>query len=197
MAVKLWKPLFFIIPAGLALGAIGGEYARPVMTQRGDDGSLRSHFETRTQRYGTSNSDPQYEDATYYTGGYSYPPDLDYAPRDDDNTVVGWQSAEFADWSDYTPAPMPTIAQLEAEVAARDAALQQRAAAAAPSSTTDEATSGVAAGAGDAVTEPDDAQPAALDSSEGHPKVIVISQAAPPAELSPEPKTADGNPALW
>ena len=52
--MQAWKPLLFIVPAGLLLGAIGGNYARPVLTQRVDDGSLQALFETRAQRYGTS-----------------------------------------------------------------------------------------------------------------------------------------------
>jgi hypothetical protein len=200
VAVKVWKPLIFIIPAGLALGAIGGEYARPVMTQRGDDGSPQSYFETRAQRYGSATSDPQYQDATYYSGGYSYPPYLDYVPRDDDKAAVGWQSPDFANLPAYTPTPMPTIAQLEAEVAARDAALGQRATATAETSADDQATADVAAeGAGDAVTTADQTQPADADTSatEGHPKIVIVSQAAPPDTPSVEPKTADGTQAIW
>jgi hypothetical protein len=171
------------------------------MTQRGGDGSLQSYFETRAQRYGISTSDPQYHDATYYSGGYSYPPYLDYAPRDnDDEGAVGWQGPDFANLPAYTPAPMPTIAQLEAEVAARDAALGRRAAATAETSADEQATADVVAqGAGDAATTADQTQPPDTDTSaaEGHPKIVIVSQAAPPDTPSAEPRTADGTQAIW
>jgi hypothetical protein len=53
--VQVLEALFFVVPASLVLGAIGGEYARPVMTRKDDDSLLQSYFETRAQRDGTSN----------------------------------------------------------------------------------------------------------------------------------------------
>jgi hypothetical protein len=196
--MQVWRPLLIIVPAGLALGVVGGYYARPVMLERPVDGSLQALFETRAQRYGTSDLPTQPEDATYYSGGYSYPPYLDDSMTGDDKSVTGWQGPDFADWPEYKPAPMPTVAELKAQLAARDAALAQRAMSASDPNASDESATDVAAeGAGEAVVRAGD-DPEAPDADTpqdtGHPKVVVLSPAAPAAE----PPTADGNlPAIW
>ena len=193
--MQAWKPLLFVVPAGLLLGAIGGNYARPVMTQRLDDSSLQALFETRAQRYGTQPTQAAPEDATYSSDQYSYPPYLDDRMLGGDREITGWQGATFANWPEYKP----SAAELEAQVAARDAALGQRAWAAAPTAAGDRtAAEAAAAAADDVAANAGDAAVSAGTDSQGTttgPKVVVVSEAlATPSE----PRTADGKlPAIW
>jgi hypothetical protein len=199
--VQAWKPLLIVIPAGLLLGAIGGQYARPVMTQH-PDASLEALFESREQRYGTDTARAQPEDASYYSGEYSYPPYLDDRMMGDGREITGWQGPSFADWPEYTPAQMPSIAQLKAQLAARDAALGQRAWGGYGEDNADvSAAEAASAAAADAAANAADAtQQSAVarqDPVDG-PKVVVFSQADLPSEPSTEPRTPDGDlPAIW
>lgn len=193
--MQAWKPLLIIVPTGLLLGVVGGHYAQPVMTQKADDGSLQASFETRAQRYGTAEQ-AQPQDATYYSGGYSYPPYLDDRMMEGDREITGWQGPSFAGWPAYEPAPLPSAEELEAQVAARNAALDQRAWVQSGAGADDNsATEAAADGAADAGTNPNEASPSPADSATvGGPKVVVLSPSAPSAE----PRTADGNlPAIW
>jgi len=198
--MKAWERLLIIIPAGLALGAVGGHLASPVLVQRGDDGSWRTMFETRAQRYGTTTPQAPLTDATYYSDSYSYPPYLDDT-ADDSRSITGWQGPSFDNWPGYTPAPMPTIAELKAQVAARNAVIASEAMSAADALPNDEAADDLAAkGAGEAVSSDDDAPPTESDGAMDtpHPKIVVFPRAtAAPAVASAEPPAADGTPALW
>jgi hypothetical protein len=198
--MKAWERLLIIIPAGLALGAVGGHLASPVPVQRGDDSSWRTLFETRAQRYGTTTPQAPLTDATYYSDSYSYPPYLDDT-ADDSRSMTGWQGQSFDNWPDYTPAPMPTIAELRAQVAARNAVVASEAASAAGALPNDDPADDLAAqGAGEAISSDDDALPIESDSAEDapHPKIVVFPRAtASPAVASAEPPAADGAPALW
>ena len=124
--MQAWKPLLIVLPTGLMLGAIGGQYARPVMTDQADESSLQSAFKSRAEHNRTSGNQAQPEDAEYYAGGYSYPPYLDDRMLGGDREITGWQGPSFADWPEYRPSS-PSAAQLEAQLAARDAALGRRA----------------------------------------------------------------------
>jgi hypothetical protein len=198
--VQAWKPLLIVVPAGLVLGAIGGQYARPVMTQH-PDSSLQALFESRAQRYGSEAVATEPQDASYYSGEYSYPPYLDDRMLGDGREITGWQGPTLDDWPEYRPAPMPSIAQLQAQLAARDAALGRRSWGGYGESAEDvssaEAASDAAANA--AANAADFAQPD-FDGqdSPGGPKVVVVSQSAPSTGAAPEPRTPDGNlPAIW
>ena len=57
--MQAWKPLVLIVPAGLILGMVGGELARPVMAQRVTDKPWPSMLQTRSDREGQS---PDYPD---------------------------------------------------------------------------------------------------------------------------------------
>jgi hypothetical protein len=200
--VQAWKPLLLIVPAGLLLGAIGGNYARPVLTKRADDGSLQAMFETRSQRYGAPATQAAPEDATYYSGGYSYPPYLDNRMLGGDREITGWQGPSFADWPEYQPAPLPSAAEPEAQVAARDAALDQRALGSATAGTEDQTAAQAAAATAANVAANADAQ-SLPDRTDGEdvamgPKVVIVSSTDPSAAPPSEPRTADGKlPAIW
>jgi len=197
--MKAWERLLIIIPAGLALGAVGGQLASPVLIQRGDDTALQTMFESRAQRYGRPASDPSLTDATYYSDSSSYPPNLEDT-ADNDGSITGWRGPDFAGWPDYTPAPMPTIAELKAEVAARDAIVGRQALnATAPPPSDEPADTLAAQGAGKAVTSGDDPQTADGDGRQDtpHPKIVIFSQAAATHVIShSEPPATDGTPAL-
>jgi len=199
--VQAWKPLLIVIPAGLLLGSIGGHYARPVMTEHPDT-SLDALFQSRAERNGADAAAPQPQDASYYSGAYSYPPYLDDRMLGGGREIVGWQGPRFSDSPEYKPAPMPSVAQLQAQLAARDAALGQRAWSGYGESDEDvsaaEAASAAAANA--AANAADPAQPRFSDEADSPagPKVVVFSHATPPAVANGEPSTPDGNlPAIW
>jgi hypothetical protein len=197
--VQAWKPLLLIVPAGLLLGALGGQYARPVMTQRPDDGLLQSLLGTRGERSGAAAAEAAPDDASYYSGEYSYPPYLDDRMGGQDREITGWQGPSFAGWPEYKPAPMPSVAQLEAEVAARDAALGQRASGEYREGRDDESAAEAAAdAAGDAAANAaDQARSTSID-SQSSAEDAKDSPPASPAAPSAEPRTADGNlPAIW
>lgn len=199
--MQAWKPLLLIIPAGLLLGALGGQYARPVLTEHPDDG-LQSLFGSHGDRSGTPVADASPEDASYDSGGYSYPPYLDDRMTGSDREITGWQGPSFAGWPEYKPAPMPSVAQLEAEVSARDAALGRRALREYGEGTDDKSAAEAAAdAAGDAAANAaDQARTTSSDSqspAEGS-KAAVLSLPASSTAPSAEPRTADGNlPAIW
>jgi hypothetical protein len=199
--VQAWKPLLIVIPAGLLLGSIGGHYAQPVMTEH-PDSSLDALFQSRAERNGADAAAPQPQDASYYSGEYSYPPYLDDRMLGDGREITGWQGPSFADWPEYTPAPMPSVAQLQAQLAARDTALGQRAWGGYGETDEDvsaaEAASAAAADA--AANAADIAQPHLSDQADSStgPKVVVFSQATLPAGANGEPRTPDGGlPAIW
>jgi hypothetical protein len=165
-----WKPLLFIAPAGLMLGTIGGQLARPVMVQRAGDGAEQLMFQSRAQRYGTSGQYPtQPVGPMTYDGGYSY------APEFVDSTPADWSAPDYYHFADV---PLPTLAQLDARQAAllADPEVQY---ASAP-------VDGQATLA--AAPALNDAQPDAT------------TDAAPPEQvaLAPEPRTDDGAlPGIW
>ncbi len=101
--MRVWKALVLIVPAGLALGMVGGNLARPVMQQRAVAPG-QPKFETRAQRYGSAQPSPVLpEGPTTYVGGYSYRPDgSDWSRGHDDGD---WPSADT---------PLPTMAELDA-----------------------------------------------------------------------------------
>lgn len=199
--MQAWKPLLIVLPSGLLLGAIGGHYARPVMIGRADDSALQSAFESRAQRYGTTGAQTPPDEGSYYSGGYSYPPYLDDRMLGDDREMTGWEGPSFADWPLYQPATTPSATQLEAQLAARDAALGRHAWD--NSTTGDEQTAAEAAAdaAGNAAANAGDeyrSSTANDDGSSGAPKVIVISAAGTGSVSSAEPRTPDSNlPAIW
>lgn len=185
--MQAWKPLLIAIPAGLLLGIAGGHFAHPVMKERGDDGWLEAMFETRAARDGRTPVAPPQE-ATYYVGGPSYDPSLK-----DDRNVTAWQGPDFSDWPEYKPAPMPTIAELEAEVAARDAALERHATAGAATAVADE--DPVADAAADARRIANE-----MNATAANPPTPQVADAAPAPDPAPgtEPRSADGAlPAIW
>lgn len=208
--MQVWKPLLLIVPAGLVLGIVGAQYANPVIRQRGAGESWLDVFESRAQRYGAPpQAEAPPEQPTPYVGGSRY------APRFDDRAVVGWQGPDFSGWPEYTPAPMPTIAELEAEVARRDAALDRRAAAAAPEDDSGQLAAAAADAAqvaaddpraGDEVADDAGAGRGAADrvaesgsDATGHPKIVTFGPMASAAPgPAPEPRSVNGNlPATW
>jgi hypothetical protein len=105
--MRVWKALILIVPAGLALGMVGGNLARPVMQQRAVE-PRQSIFETRAERYGSAQSYPrQPQGSMAYVGGYSYPP-----------AAKGWPQGkdDGGDWT-YADMPLPTVAELDARQA--------------------------------------------------------------------------------
>jgi hypothetical protein len=161
--MQVWKALVLIVPAGLALGMIGGNLANPVMQQRAAE-PWQSSFETRAQRYGSAQSYPALpEGSIAYVGGYSYPPDTRASPPDYDS----------GDWT-YADAGLPTIAELDARQAELLADPDVEFAVSPPDETEQLA----------------DAAPGAA----GLPAQAALA----PADLGPEPRTADGKlPAIW
>ena len=184
--MQAWKPLLIIIPAGLVLGAVGGQYARPQLIERATDPSLQALFESRAQRYGGDSAQPQLRNEVYYAGQYSYPPYLDDRMMGGDREITGWQGPTFSDWPEYKPAPMPSVAQLQAQVAARDAALGRRA-------------------WGGYDEAPEDVSGAEAASQAAANAAASAAQAQPSAANNPavaangeEPRTPDGDlPAIW
>jgi hypothetical protein len=167
-----WKPLLIIAPAGLMLGTIGGQMAKPVMLQRTGDDPVQAMFQSRANLYGHANSYPaQTEGPMTYDGGYSYAPD--YA-----DTAAGWTAPDYYHFADV---PLPTSAQLDAHDAAllADPEVQYRSYPAETlASETEETTSPVQ----------DGWQPGVEPSASGSGQVA----------LAPEPRTDDGAlPAIW
>jgi hypothetical protein len=104
-AMELWKPLVLIVPAGLVLGMIGGQLARPVMQQRAAE-PWPSIFGARAEHDGAADYPVQPEGPMTYVGGYSYPPATsDWSSQDD--------SGQWA----YADVPLPTVAELDARQA--------------------------------------------------------------------------------
>ena len=183
--MRAWKRLLIIVPAGLTLGAIAGQYAHPVLATR-DDGSSSSIFKSRAEREGLPPGSEPAVDVQPYVGGYSYPPYLD------DTSETAIQGPDFADWPKYTPARMPTIDELEAQLAARDAALGKRA-----DSGGDLTADSPAEIAGNAADDTaGNVQLAENDPSTS--EAAATTARMPPAQPSAEPRSADGAlPAIW
>jgi len=171
--MPLWKPLLAIVPAGLVLGMIGGHLARPEMTQRIGGEPWQSMFRSGDGQPAAYPAQPQGELA--YVGGYSYPPDLattdaDWSPPAEDR----WASAD---------APLPTLAQLDARQAALLADPDVEFAVHPPADEAERAADAARATAGDARQQSE------------QPRAQVA--ATEPLEVGPEPRKADGEPAIW
>lgn len=170
-----WKPLLIIAPAGLLLGTIGGQLAKPVILQRAQDAPWQSMFQSRAERYGTSGQYPaQPEGPMVYDGGYSYAPDFADTPAD-------WTPPDYYRFADV---PLPTIAELDARQAALladpEAQFASRSADAAFGIALD--AQGTRADGLPPSPAPDDAPPAATEQ----------------VALGPEPRTDGGAlPAIW
>jgi len=181
--MPLWKPLLVILPAGLALGAVGGHLARPEMQQRAVDGPWPSIFQARADREGSSSGYPaQPQDGLAYVGGYSYPP---YLARTD----AGW-SPPAEDWAS-AERPLPTLAELDARQAALLADPDLEFAVHPPAQEADPA-AGPAQATADGALPLTGQQPGPQSAQ---PRSQVAS--AEPTEVGPEPRKADGEPAIW
>jgi hypothetical protein len=169
--MRLWQRLVLIVPAGLLLGMAGGQFAQPVMTQRIGDEPWQAMFQHRADRNGTAADYPtQPEGPMTYDGGYSYAPS--WAGQAD------WSPPEFDRYGDIA---LPTVAELDARQASLLADPEKQFATPAPS---------------DAVAQAGpDAEAAAANARETATASGVA--AADPADLAPEPHTADGQPAIW
>jgi len=176
--MPLWKPLLLIVPAGLVLGMIGGNLAKPVVNQRESDGALQAMFQTRAERYGLDSSSPeQAASPAYYDGGYSFVPDWSTGSN------ANWSPPTEDAWSySYAAAPLPTLAQLDARQAALLADPDKQFAVHRPV---------------DASEAPDVAQAAAIDAKPPQASGSSIAMAGESLPNSPEPRTADGEPAIW
>jgi hypothetical protein len=181
--MPLWKPLLLITPAGLVLGMIGGHWAQPVLAERASDATLQAMFQTRAERYGLDPSaSKQTADVTYYDGGYSYAPD--WAARTD----VNWSPPHEDAWSySYAAAPLPTVAQLDARQAALLADPDKQFAVHRPidAGNSTETAPGPATDLGEPQAEGGNAATA----SETRGDEVAAAE--------PEPRTADGQPAIW
>jgi hypothetical protein len=171
--MRLWQRLAIIVPAGLLLGMAGGQFARPVMTQRLGDEPWQAMFQTRGDRYGVSSDYPAQPDGPMtYDGGYSYAPawtaSTDWSPPDYDG---------------YADIPLPTLAELDARQAALLADPETQFAVAPPAGAIEQAG--------------DDAATAAEHARQAAAAPAASVAAADPADLAPEPRTADGQPAIW
>ena len=177
--VPLWKPMLMIVPAGLALGMIGGNLAHPVMQQRPGDAAVQALFQTRADRYGLSSSYPEQPQGDLpYVGGYSY------APTWARNSLQGWSPPyDDREWA-YSDLPLPKVAELDARQAALLADPEVEFGARPPMDNVDEAA--------------DAAQPAVDDTAQlpPEPRATDVTSAAP-VESGPEPSSADGQPAIW
>jgi hypothetical protein len=171
--MRLWQRLLLIVPAGLLLGMAGGQFAQPVMTQRLGDEPWQSMFQTRADRDGASSDYPtQPEGPMTYDGGYSYAPA--WASHDD------WSPPDYYHYSDV---PLPTLAELDARQAALLADPEKQFASTPPPEAVEQAA--------------DDAEAAADQARQSATVPAASVAAADPAELAPEPHTADGQPAIW
>jgi hypothetical protein len=170
--MRLWQRLAIIAPAGLLLGMAGGQFARPVLTERLGDAPWQAMFQHRGDRYGTTADYPaQPEGPMTYDGGYSYAPA--WAGQAD------WLPPDFDRYGDIA---LPSVAELDARQAALLADPEKQFASSAPSEAI------VQAG--------NDAEAAAEQARETAAGPASVA-AADPAELAPEPHTADGQPAIW
>jgi hypothetical protein len=176
--MPLWKPLLLLAPVGLVLGMIGGNLAKPVVNQRESDGALQAMFQTRAERYGLDSSSPaQAASPTYYDGGYSFVPD--WATRSNAN----WSPPTEDAWSySYAAAPLPTLAQLDARQAALLADPDKQFAVHQPV---------------EASEAPDVAPAATTDAKPPQANGDSIAMAGESVPGSPEPRRADGEPAIW
>jgi len=176
--MPLWKPLLLIVPAGLVLGIIGGNLAKPVLNQRESDGALQAMFQTRAERYGLhSSASAQAMSPTYNDGGYSYVPD--WVSRVNAN----WSPPHEDAWSySYAAAPLPTVAQLDSRQAALLADPDQQFAVHQPAEASEAA---------------DVARAEATDAAPPQASGSSIAMAGESVPGSPEPRTADGEPAIW
>lgn len=170
--MELWKALVLLAPAGLALGAVGGHMARPVLAQRvSDDDPVQAMFARRADRYSSASDYPrQIEGPMDYVGGYSYAPDESARLRAD------WTPPDYYHFPDM---PLPTIAELEARQAALLADPEKQFAVEPPST-------GAYAVAGEGNADERVVQGESL-----------LRGTAGTAGANPEPRTADGTRALW
>lgn len=175
----LWKPLLAILPAGLALGAVGGHMAKPVLTQRVGDEPWQAMFQSRGTSTGTHDAyQPPIEGPMNYDGGLSYAPG--WAKYDDNVGVPLPGENTFA----YYDTKLPTVAELDVHQAALLA-------------DPDKQYTSQQARDQDALAR-DDVQLAAAgppQASDG-PKVVTFPTASA-ADSAPEPSRADGEPAIW
>ena len=172
--MRLWQRMLIIVPAGLLLGMAGGQFAQPVMTQRVGDEPWQSMFQTRADRDGASTEYPaQAEGPMTYDGGYSYAP----AWASNDN----WSPPDYYHYAD---APLPTVAELDARQAALLADPEKQFAVATPPPNAVELAA-------------NDAEAAAEQARQSAAAPAASVAAADPADLAPEPHTADGQPAIW
>lgn len=170
--MQVWQRLLIIVPAGLVLGMIGGNLARPEMVERAVDTPWQAMFQGRADRDGGSpeySAQPQGDLA--YVGGYSYAPG--YATQG-----TGW-TPPSEDRLAYGNAPLPTIDQLDARQAALLADPEVEFAVH-PGSEDAVAPHGAAEG----LVQPADPPDAQIASAE-------------PLVTGPEPSKADGEPAIW
>jgi hypothetical protein len=170
--VRFWKPLLIILPAGLLLGMAMGQSARPVMTQRVSDEPWQAMFHSRADRDGSTNAYPSQVAGPAYDGGYSYAPAW--------VTDASWTPPDYTRYADV---PLPTVAQLDARQA-RLLADPDKEFAVAP---TADAVAGAA----------QDTQVAADQARQGAGEPAADLASADPADVAPEPRTADGQPAIW
>lgn len=177
--MPLWKPLLLIAPAGLVLGMIGGHFAQPVLAERVSDATLQAMFQTRADRYGLDSSyRAQAASPTPYDGGYSYVPD--WVNR----TTAGWSPPTGDAWSySYAAAPLPTVAQLDARQAALLADPDEQFAVHPPAEASEPAM--------------DELPAASADDKPVEANADSVAMAGEPAATGPEPRTADGQPAIW
>lgn len=169
--MPLWKPMLLIVPAGLALGAIGGNLAHPVMQERAGDHAAQAMFRNRADRYALPNSYPDpSQDGLPYVGGYSY------APFEPDPTQ-GWSPPyDDREWA-YSDLPLPRIAELDARQAALLADPDVEFSATPPMAKAD---------------PPADSAPSSAETS------TADATPAAPVDSGPEPRSADGQlPAIW
>jgi hypothetical protein len=170
LAAMFWKPLLIIAPAGLMLGTIGGQLAKPVMLDRVGDDPVQAMFQSRADRLGHSGAYPAQPDGPMsYNGGYSYAPDLTDATQ-------GWTPPDYYHFADV---PLPTVAQLDARQAALLADPEVQFA-----SRPSDADSAL------------DAQ--ALNEPQPEPDATTSSAGTEQVAFAPEPRTDDGAlPAIW
>lgn len=178
--MPLWKPMLMIVPAGLALGAIGGNLAHPVMQQRPGDDAVQAMFQNHADRYALSNAYPEQPQGDLpYVGGYSYAPDWARG------SAQGWSSPyDEREWA-YSDLSLPKLTDLDARHAALLANPEVEFAVTVP------------------VDEPrgaaDVAQASAADAAEPSTETTTTDMAvAATMERGPEPRSVDGQlPAIW
>jgi hypothetical protein len=170
--MPLWKPLLIVLPAGMALGMVGGHLARPIMAQRVTDDPTQSMFQTRADRYGlAASSADQAQDGLGYVGGYSYQPG---SASSDANWA---QSHEYA----YAGGPLPSVAELDARQAALLADPDVEFAVSPAAVVGQPSTAGQSADLGTGLAD--------------QPETDAVTSVA--LETAPEPRKADGEPAIW